>query len=217
MNLPSVLLAVVALSTASPLFAQPADWAVEFSGGTATPMNDISSRLSTGWDVNAGLGYQLNSWLSLLGEGGVARMGVPANVLQELNAPNGHGRIFSLTVGPEVHFPLTSLLQGFALGGVGWIRRTVDMTAPSVQYFDYYDPFYGDLGPQAVATDQVLSTTTRNAFGGDIGAGVSFRLPSISSDVFVAVRYYYAPTAPRITALLPVTFGIRWTAKKGTP
>jgi hypothetical protein len=217
MNTLSLFIAAVVLGVTTPLYGQAAGWTVEFSGGAAAPMSDISARLSTGWDINAGVGYQFNSWFSLLGEGGFARLGVPASVLQEFAAPDGSGRIFSLTVGPEVRFPLTHSLQGFALGGVGWIHRTVEMTAPSVQYYDYYDPFYGDLGPQAVPADQVLASTTRNGFGGDAGGGVSFRLPSINSDLFVSVRYYYAPTVPRVTALLPVTFGIRWSGSSGTP
>ena len=146
----------------------------------------------------------------MLGDFGFAGMGVPADVLQELSAPDGHGHILSMTIGPEVQFPLTSHLRGFAVGGVGWIRRNVAMTAPTVQYIEDYDPFYGDLGPQAISTDQVLSSTTRNAFGGDFGGGVSLPLAAIGSDLFVAVRYYYAPTVPRVTAMVPVMFGLRW-------
>jgi hypothetical protein len=144
-------------------------------------------------------------------------MQVPADVLQQLAAPDGHGRIFSLTVDPEIRFPLTPHLQGFVVGGIGWIRRTVDLTAPTTQFVDYFDPFYGDLGPQAVTTDQVLSSVTRNAFGGNVGGGVSLPLTNTGAALFVDVRYYYAPTSPRVTAMIPVMFGIRWTAPKTTP
>ena len=217
MRLTIVITGVVLFSCATPLLAQPAGWTVEFSGGVAAPSNDIASRLSTGWSVDAGLGYDFTSWFAVLGEFGFTGMQVPADVLQQLAAPDGHGRIFSLTVDPQIRFPLTAHLQGFVAGGVGWIRRTVELTTPTTQFFDYYDPFYGDLGPQQVTTDQVLSSVTRNAFGGNVGGGVSLPLANTGADLFVDVRYYYAPTSPRVTAMVPVMFGIRWTASKTAP
>ena len=207
-----VMAAVAVLGIASPALAQ-SGWTAEFSGGTATPVGDIGSRLSTGWDVDLGAGYQFNRWLAVLGDFGFAGMAVPDTVLQEFNAPDGHGRIVTLMVNPRVGFPLTRRFHGFVMGGVGWIHRAVDLTAPTLQYIDSYDPFYGDLGPQPIETDQVLSSVTRNAFGGDFGGGIDFPIESIGADLIVGVRYYYGPTSPRVTAMIPVMFGIRWVSK----
>jgi len=213
----SAILAVVLLGIAAPLRAQPPGWTLAFDVGAATPTSDISSRLSTGWNVDAGLGYQFNSWLSLFGDFAFARMGVPADVLQELSAPDGHGHIVALTVDPQVQFPLTSHLRGFVIGGVGWIHRTFTLTASSVQYVDNYDPYYGDLGAEPIAVDQVLSSTARNALGEDFGGGISYPISSIGAELFASVRYYYAPTTPRVTAMIPVTFGIRLTPSRLKP
>jgi hypothetical protein len=144
-------------------------------------------------------------------------MGVPDAVLQASAAPGGRGRIMSMTLGPEIRFPLTGRLQGFVLGGVGWVRRTVELTTPTVQYVDNYDPFFGDLGTDAFTTDIVLSSVTRNALGGDFGGGVSLPIGGTNSALFVDLRYYYAPTNPRVTAMIPVMFGIRWTASGARP
>jgi len=217
MKLKAAVIAVVVFAAAAPLRAQPPGWTLSLDVGAATPTSDISSRLSTGWNVDAGVGYEFNSWLSLFGDFAFARMGVPADVLQESSAPDGHGRILALTVDPKVQFPLTSHLRGFVIGGAGWIHRTVMLTSPDVQYVDSYDPYYGDLGPEAIAVDQVLSSTTRNALGGDLGGGVSYPVPSIGAEVFASVRYYYAPTTPRVTAMIPVTFGIRFTPSRLKP
>jgi hypothetical protein len=167
--------------------------------------------------VDVGAGYQFSRWFAMLGECGFAGMGVPDAVLQASAAPGGHGRIMTMTLGPEFRFPLTSRFQGFVLGGVGWIRRTVDLTSPSVQYFDNYDPIYGDLGTDAITTDVVLSSVTRNALGGDVGGGVSLPIGDTGTALFLDVRYYYAPTSPRVTAMIPVMFGIRWTASGARP
>ena len=203
----------IMIGAATPLLAQPAGWTLQFSAGAAAPTSDISSRLSTGWGVDVGAGYQFTRWFDVLGEFGFAGMGVPSSVLQEFQAPDGTGRIFSLNVEPEVRFPLTRRLNGFVHGGVGWIRRTVELTMPSVQPIDYFDPFYGDVSTEIV-TNQVLSSTTRNAVGGDLGGGVALPIGIAGADVFVDVRYYYAPTSPRVTAMVPVLFGIRYTLSK---
>ena len=210
----SVAAIFAALFFAAPsLYAQPAGWTLEFGAGGAGPTGGISERLNAGWDVDAGVGYRFAPWFTLMGEFGVAGLHVPDTILQEAQAPDGHGRIYSLNVEPEVRFPLTKRFSGFVEGGAGWIRRTVALTEPAVQQFDYYDPFYGDI-PSEVATDVVLSSTTRNALGANVGGGVALPLADTGADLFVDVRYYYAPTTPRTTAMIPVTFGIRYTGAK---
>lgn len=199
----------VAVLSAAPVHAQ--SWEIEASGGSATPVGDIGSRLSTGWNFDFAAGRQLTDWLSILGDFGFAAMQVPQSVLQEFQAPVGRGRIVTLSLEPEVRFPLSQHVRGFAMGGVGWVHRAVDLTAPTLAYLDYYDPFYGDLGPQPIETEQVLSSVTRNAIGENIGGGVSYPIAAIGAELFAAVRYYRAPTSPRVTAMVPVMFGLRWT------
>ena len=204
---------VLVFGLAAPTVAQPGGWALEFSGGSATPTSDISSRLATGWDINTGLGYRFNSYFTLFGEFGFANMPIPPDVLQQLQAPEGHGHVLSLNAEPEVRFGLPKHLGGFVHGGVGWMRRNVALTAPSIQQVDFFDPFYGDV-PQEIVTDQVLSSTTRNSWAGNIGGGVALPIASTGAEIFLDVRYYYAPTSPSQTAMVPVTFGIRYTAPK---
>src|SRR5579864_8570804 len=168
MNRIAGIVGVLAFATAGPLAAQPAGWSVEFSGGSATPVSDISSRLATGWDLNTGVGYRFTQWFSLFGEFAFARMPIPQDVLQQLQAPDGHGHIMSINAEPEVRFALPKHLGGFVHGGVGWIRCNVALTTPSLQTVDVFDPFYGDI-PQQIETDQVLSSVTRNSWGGNFG------------------------------------------------
>jgi hypothetical protein len=207
---------ILALATASliatcrPASAQ-AGWTAEVGGGTATPVSDIGSRLSSGWNLSTAAGYQFGHVFALLGDFEFSGMGVPGSVLQEFSAPDGHGRILALSVDPRIAFPLTRHVNGFVTGGVGWIHRSVELTSPSISYYDYYDPFYGDV-QQPVESDQVLSSVTRNALGENIGGGIDVPLRGLGFDLFASVRYFHAPTLPRTTALIPVTFGIRWTS-----
>lgn len=204
---------VFCAAVCAPAAAQPAGWTLEFGAGGAAPISDLSGRLLAGWDVNTGVGYQFKPWLTLLGEFDMAGLGVPPAILKDAQAPDGHGHIFSINAEPQVRFPVTQRFSGFVEAGAGWIRRTVALTEPTVQTIDYFDPFYGDI-PSEIATDVVLSSTTRNAFGGNVGGGVSMPLADTGADLFVDVRYYYAGTSPRVTAMIPFTFGVRYTGRK---
>ena len=75
----------------SPVFAQSGGWTVEFGGGVAAPTSDISSRLSTGWGVDVGLGYQFAAWFTVLGEFAFAGMGVPTDILQHSRRHKARG------------------------------------------------------------------------------------------------------------------------------
>jgi outer membrane protein with beta-barrel domain len=204
---------IVTLCAGSSVFAQESRWTVEFAVGGAAPTDDLSGRLTTGWDVNAGVGYRFRPWFTLMSEFDFAGMGIPDDVLAEAQAPEGHGHLFSLNLEPQVHFPIRSRLSGFVEGGGGWIRRNVAFTQPGVENIDVLDPFYGDYVAQ-VGTDIVLSSTTRNAFGANLGGGIAKSLADTGAELFVDVRYYYAATSPRVTAMVPIMFGIRYIGKQ---
>ncbi len=208
-----VLTGFVLLCAATPALGQSSAWTFELGAGGAAPTSDLSGRLTAGWDVDAGVGYRFTDWFTVMGEFGVAGFGVPQSILDQAQAPDGHGHIYSINVEPQVRFPVTKRFSGFVEGGVGWLRRTVAFTTPGVQQFDYFDPIYGDI-PTDISTDIELSSTTRNAIGGNVGGGVALPLADTGAELFVDVRYYYGPTTPRVTAMIPVAFGIRYTPRR---
>src|SRR5579862_2157398 len=111
------LLAWLLLIFATRVSGQARTWTVDFAGGAATPMSDIASRLSTGGGINAGVGYKISDRFVVSGEFGWAHMPIPPDVLQTLQAPDGHGTILSFNVEPEVRFALPHHLGGFVHGG----------------------------------------------------------------------------------------------------
>src|SRR5579871_1957569 len=90
--------AVLALALSAPAYAQ--SWTLEASGGWATPTSDVGSTLSTGWELAFAAGPRISEWFSLLGELGYAVTPVKQSVLQEFQAPNGHGQILTLAIDP---------------------------------------------------------------------------------------------------------------------
>ena len=197
---------------AAPVDAQT--WAIEVAGGSTTPVSDIGSRLSTGWNFNFAAGRQFNDWFALMGEFGYGVMPVPQSVLDQFQAPNGRGDILTIGIDPEVRFPLSGRVRGFVMGGVDLAHRVIDLTAPSIQYADYYDPFYGDLGPTPIEGENVISHVSRTAIGENFGAGVAYPLQAIGAELFAGVRYFRAPTVPSKTVTVPVMFGLRWTGRR---
>jgi len=56
----------------------------------------------------------------------------------------------------------------------------------------------------------VTGSRSANAFGENIGGGLTFRLGESHLKVYTEVRYHHAGYNRVSTSLLPLTFGIRW-------
>jgi hypothetical protein len=65
-----------------------------------------------------------------------------------------------------------------------------------------------------VPTNQVIGSVSRNAWGVNGGGGVSVELGQSGAEVFAEVRYHYAHISPTTTAIVPVTFGIKFNGRQ---
>jgi hypothetical protein len=195
----------------------PSTWSFDVAGGASATVGEISSRLNTGWNVDLRGGYDFDNGWGLFGDFTYNGLGVSKGVLQTLDVPSGTAHAMSLTAGPRWQFPVGARVQGYVLGGVGWYRRTVEFLQPTVAVIDVIDPWWGYVGPVLVPANQVLGSVTKDAFGGNVGGGVSFSLRDSAAAVFVEIRYHYANTKPVSTAMVPVSVGIRWSGQPRTP
>jgi hypothetical protein len=194
--------------------AQSEHWTVDFGGGGAPTTGEISSRLTTGWNVAFDAGYEFDNGVGLIGEFAYGGLGVADQVLQNLQVPSGTAHMISLTAGPRWRVLSSTHVNFDVRGGVGWYRRTVEFTQPTVALIDVFDPWWGYLGPVAVPANQVLGSVTRNAWGANIGGGVGFPLGDSGTELFVDIRYHYAHTRPTTTSFVPISFGFRWTGQR---
>jgi len=211
--------AVVLTFCASRAAAQPSAWNIDVGTGVAATTGDTGSRLTNGWDFNLGAEYSANEWVGVRGDFRYDGLGVSDQVTQKLQVPNGSGnaRVISLTVGPVFRFPIAGRVQGYALGGLGWYRRTIEFLQPTLAAVDIVDPWWGYLGTAIVPANQIIGSTSNNAFGGNIGGGVSVPLGGSGASVFGEVRYHRANTDATPTSMVPVTFGIRFTGAPNRP
>src|SRR5438132_1042051 len=118
--------------------------------------------------------------------------------------------MWSITVDPTIRIPTSGRFSPYVVGGVGYYRRTVEFTQPSVAPATIFDPFFGLFIPTIVPTNIVLGRITRSGVGGSLGAGFNINVGTSGVKLFTEARYHYANTGSIPTRMVPVTFGIRW-------
>jgi opacity protein-like surface antigen len=180
-------------------------------GGGVTPLTGaISDRLNTGWNFSASGGYNFTSRFSASIRYSYNGFGLSRLVLNEAAVPDGSARLWGITLDPKVRFSPGAPVSPYIVGGVGYFRRTVEFTQPTLTPTLLFDPFFGFVFPALVPVDQVIGTISRSGIGGNLGLGSDFRLGHSGLKVFAEARYQYADTGRIPTRSVPITFGIRW-------
>lgn len=198
------------LGLATMAFAQERGFTGSVGGGYTPLMGNLSNHLDNGWNFRASGGYNFSSRFSTDLAFTWNGLGVSQSVLNEAQVPGGNAHVWSLTLDPRLRLNPGHGIDPYLVGAVGYYRRTVEFTQPTVQPTLIFDPFFG-LIQGLVPANQILGSITRNGIGGGAGAGFEFRLGSLShARIFTEARYEYANTGNVPTRMLPVTFGIRW-------
>ncbi|MCU1284676.1 MAG: hypothetical protein JWO13_1026 [Acidobacteriales bacterium] len=130
-------------------FAQSSDrgFTVHAGGGYTPLVGPLSKRLDNGWNFQVGGGYMLTPHFGLVGDYQYNRLGVPQSVLTGLAVPDGSAWVHSLTFGPEIRFAPNGKVDPYFIGGLGWYRRTVEFTQPTLSPATGFDPFFGFFFP----------------------------------------------------------------------
>ena len=181
----------------------------DVGGGFTPPVGQLGTHLNMGWNAGAGAGVNLNPWLSLGGRFLYNTFGINDASLAAAGVPGGDAHVWSLTAEPKIQLGV-SRFSPYIVGGVGYYRRTVNFTAPTLTTQAFYDPFYDVFFPGVVPANQVLSSVTRGGIGGNLGFGLQFGLGEGTAKFFTEARYHYADTGNTPTRMIPVTFGIRF-------
>jgi len=179
--------------------------------GFTEPVRYTDGRLDVGYNITAGAGINFAPSFGVVGEFGFNHLGLSSSALAAAGVPDGSARIYSVTANPIFRFNPRGRYDAYVIGGGGFYRRTVELTAPTVATVTAFDPFFGVFYPAAVPANTVLGSFTQNKAGLNIGGGVSVRVRADSNTKFFAeTRYHYIYTSPQRTSVLPVTFGLRW-------
>ena len=178
--------------------------------GISPLVSEISHRLDNGWHVTVGGGLNITRHLSATLNYTYNGFGVSQRVLSEAQVPGGNSHLWSLTVDPKLRFSRSRKFDPYLVGGVGYYRRTVQFTRPTIIPVLVVDPFFGAIFNTLVPADTVIGSVTRDGVGGSGGAGFEVKLPSTAVKFYTEARYHYADTGRIATRMVPVTFGFRW-------
>jgi hypothetical protein len=196
---------------ALPVHAQLSSLTGFAGAGVSVPVQDIGSRLDSGWNFAAGVGPKLGRYALQLD---FLYNDSPINheTLETVPAPNGTMRMFAFTLDPVVHLNATgeSHFDFYLTAGGGIYHRTVEFTQPVLVPVTLYDPFFGIIFPVTTVGSQVISSRSNLKGGVDVGGGISWRVGESRVKVFAETRYHHMYTRPTPTTILPVTFGFRW-------
>ncbi len=200
-------LAIVSVLTVT-ASAQERRFTFEVGGGYTPPVGRTANRLNNGWNVGAGAGMNLGRFFSIGPHFMYNSFGVNSAVLGAFGAPNGNGRVYAITADPRIQFG--GRFTPYIVGGVGWYRRTIEFTQPSLFPTTFYDPFFGIFYPGVTSGNQVLGSVVRDGIGGSLGGGLQFGVGHGGAKLFAEARYHYADTGRVPTRMVPLTFGIRF-------
>lgn len=178
-------------------------------GGVSPLVGQITSRLSTGWNVTVGGGYRFTSHFETNLQFAYHGLGVTQQLLAEAAVPNGNARVWSVTIDPKLRIGGERRLTPYVVGGVGYYQRTVEFTAPTVRQVFLFDPFFGIFFPTLEPANIVLGHISSGGIGGSLGGGFDVKIGD-RANVFSEARWHYAETGSLPTRMVPVTFGFRW-------
>jgi opacity protein-like surface antigen len=103
----------------------------------------ISTRLDNGWHFTFGGGYNFTRRFSTTLDYTYNGYGVSKGGLTEAQVPDGNSHMWSLTVNPKLRLTRNGNVAPYVVGGVGYYRRTVQFTEPTLVQVFIFDPFFG--------------------------------------------------------------------------
>jgi opacity protein-like surface antigen len=184
-------------------------WLFNVGGGVGFPQGDLTSFVNSGANFVVGGGYSFTSHLGVDGEFMWHDLPINSTTKQLLQTPGASARQYAVTVNPIIHFPLHSKLSAYVIGGIGWYHRSGETTTPGPgvicdpYWFWWYECTIGSV-------DIVTGSRSDNAFGENIGGGLTYQLGESRAKFYAEARYHHASYNKVSTQILPLTFGIRW-------
>jgi hypothetical protein len=205
------LIATLFLSLASMVRAQdyPHKWNFNVGGGVGFPQGQLSSFANIGGNFVVGGGWNAEKYLHLNGEFMWHDLPINSATRNALQTPGASARQYSLTFNPMVPVQLGNHFGLYGIGGIGWYHRSGETTTPGTAIIcnPYWSWWFGcTIGSVNVIT----GSTSANAFGENIGGGVTYRLGGSGLKFYTEFRYHHAAYNKVSTNIIPLTFGVRW-------
>ena len=205
----TLILAVVVLPSSA---QETPAWNFNVGGGVGFPIKDTGKFVNDGGNFSIGAGPNFGRFFGLKGEFMWQDLPLKQEVLTLTGSPDSSSRLYGLTGNLIFRIPTGTRLGLYAIGGGGWYHASGELTTPTVVPGTVCSPFWGWWGACTtglIPVDAVLASRSADAFGGNIGGGLTFRI-SGSMKFYTEVRYHHAGYHIGSIDVLPLTFGFRW-------
>jgi len=183
-------------------------WTANFGAGFTPLVGALNQRLDNGWNISFGGGYNFSDHFSVGGQVMYNGLGVSNGLLRELAVPGGNARIWAFTAEPRFNFAPRRKITPYVVGGIGYYRRVVEFTRPTIVAVDVFDPFFGFF-PVLIPADVVIGRVIRDGLGGSAGIGFQYPLGR-GVKLFTEARFHYAAGGRLPTRMVPFTIGLRY-------
>jgi Outer membrane protein beta-barrel domain len=185
-------------------------WTANIGAGFTALVGSMNTRLDNGWNISFGAGYNLSSRVSLGAQVMYNGLSVSNGVLQEFRVPDGNARIWAITAEPRLNFAPRRKFTPYIVGGVGYYRRVVEFTQPTLVAVNVFDPFFFTFNPVLIRANVVLGRVIRDGVGGSAGAGFQIPIGQSGFKFFAEARFHYAGDGGVPTRMAPFTVGLRY-------
>lgn len=204
------IITALALAVANPAVAQGEGhkWSANVGAGFTPLVGSLDKRLDNGWHITFGGGYRVTGRFTIGAQVMYNRLGVSQGVLNELTVPDGNAHLWAFTAEPRLAFAPGHRLSPYLIGGLGYYRRIVQFTQPTIAAVTVFDPFFGFL-PALIPAHQVIGTVTRDGLGENAGFGFEAGMRG-GAKFFAEARFHYADTGRIPTRMIPFTIGVRF-------
>jgi hypothetical protein len=208
-----LMLLVFLLGTTTYVFAQD-PWNAVVGGGVGFPLSDMGDFVSNSGHIVVGAGGNFNPAAGANVEFMWHDLPFKDEVLESAGILESSAMQYALTLNGILQTPSSLRLGFYGIGGIGWYHRSAEITAPTLVAGTVCDPFFVWWGVTCVnglfPADVVLDSSSSDAFGGNVGGGVTFRLGEGGTKFYTEIRYHHAGYDTVDTNILPLTFGFRW-------
>jgi len=205
------LIATVVVGVLASAHAQEeySKWLFNAGGGIGFPQGDLGSFVNQGGNFVIGGGYNFRKNFGVDSEFMWHDLPINSATKEHLQTPGASARQYAWTFNPIVHFPFGDNFGAYGIGGIGWYHRSGETTTPGVGVI--CDPYWSWWFGCTIGNVNIITgSRSANAFGENIGGGLTYRLSESNWKIYAEVRYHHASYHKVSTNLLPLTFGIRW-------
>ncbi len=182
--------------------------ALNVGAGFTTPVGSTGTQLNTGWNVDAGIGYNFHPVVGVMVQFNDSQFDINGATLNALGFPGGNVNLWSLTLDPIVHLHPRGPVDVYLIGGGGLYHWRQEFTAPTVALFQGFDPFFGFFN-EAIPAQSVVTSYSVNKPGVNGGMGIAFGT-RWHAKLYAEARYHRVIFGNFHADMLPVTFGVRW-------